>query len=52
MVTKSFLENVTGKKNFTFPDMIKDWKRPKGDDTTNHTKEVNLFRTDLKILKE
>jgi hypothetical protein len=30
--------------------MIKDWKRPKGDDTTNHTLEVNLFKTDIEIL--
>jgi hypothetical protein len=52
MVTKSFLEHIVKKKNFVFPDMIKDWKRPKGDDTTNHSKEVDLFRTGIEILKK
>jgi hypothetical protein len=31
--------------------MIADWKRPKGDDTSNKSKEVNLFKTDIEILK-
>jgi hypothetical protein len=31
--------------------MIADWKRPKGDDTSNKSKEVNLFNTDIEILK-
>jgi hypothetical protein len=50
MVTKSFLDHVAKKTNYVFPDMIKDWKRPKGDDTTNHTLEVNLFKTDTEVL--
>jgi hypothetical protein len=32
--------------------MIKDWKRPKGDDTTNHTLEVNIFKTDTEVLRK
>jgi hypothetical protein len=32
--------------------MIKDWVRPKEDDTTNHTKEVNLFKIDMEILNK
>jgi hypothetical protein len=32
--------------------MIKDWLRPKGDDTTNYTKEVNLFNADIEILNK
>jgi hypothetical protein len=43
MVTKSFLEHVAKKKNYVFPDMIKDWDRPRGDDTSKYTLEVNLF---------
>jgi hypothetical protein len=34
--------------------MISDWKRPKGDDTSNTSnknKEVNLFKTDIEKLK-
>jgi hypothetical protein len=32
--------------------MIRDWRRPKGTDITNYTKEVNLFNTDEEILKK
>jgi hypothetical protein len=32
MVTKSFLEHINLKKCQAFPDMIKDWQKPKGED--------------------
>jgi hypothetical protein len=51
MVTKSFLEHINKKRCQVFPEMITDWKRPKGDDTSNKTKEVNLFKTDIEKLK-
>jgi hypothetical protein len=50
MVTKSFLEHIDKRRCQVFPDMISDWKRPKGDDTTNKNKEVNLFKTDIEKL--
>jgi hypothetical protein len=51
MVTRSFLDHIKNKRSQVFPDMILDWKRPKGDDTTNKTKEVNLFKTDIEKLR-
>jgi hypothetical protein len=47
MVTKSFLDHISNKNCKSFPDMIKDWIRPNGDDTSNNSKEVNLFNTDI-----